>query len=101
MAGDENDRNMNVRLREFSLKVEPADARQSDIEHKAGRYIGRLVVEKFGGRTKHLDLEAHRAQQAANRNAHRGVIVDHENDRSRLRLLLHDAPPGLLAATPA
>jgi len=40
---DENDWNVNLRLGQFGLKIEPAQSRQSDIEYDAARLLGTLV----------------------------------------------------------
>src|SRR6266403_5754224 len=36
ISGDEDDRNVNIRRRELSLKIQTTSARQPDIEHEAG-----------------------------------------------------------------
>src|ERR1700724_2289483 len=51
VSGDEDDRNVNVRRRELSLKIETASARQPDIEHKASGSFRAPFVDEFGHRS--------------------------------------------------
>ena len=92
MAGHENDRDVNVRLGELGLKIEPALSGQPDIEHEAAGSIRKLAAQQVRGRTEHLGPQAYRSQQVGERVAHGGVIVNDENNRLGLRLLLrHDS----------
>src|SRR5437868_1992123 len=47
VSGNKDDRNMNVRGRQLSLKIETASAGQSDIEHEAGGAIRPPFVQEF------------------------------------------------------
>src|SRR5215510_13820258 len=81
VAGHEYDGNMDVRLGEFGLEIEPAHPRQSDVEHEAACHIGKLASQKVRGRAERLDPEADRSEQAAERLAHGLIVVDDEYDR--------------------
>jgi len=47
VAGDEDDRNMHVRLRELMLQVEAAQSGQTDVEHKARRCVLTLAKKEL------------------------------------------------------
>ena len=78
MPGHEYDGNVDVRLAELGLEIEPAEPRQSDIEHEAACHIGKLAAQQVRGRTERLDLEADRSKQAAQRLAHGFIVVNDE-----------------------
>jgi hypothetical protein len=59
----ENDRNVNIRISQLSLKVQPTLSRQSDIKYQATGDIGALAIEEFRGRTEHLDPQNDRADK--------------------------------------
>jgi hypothetical protein len=49
VAGDENDREEAPRASECSLELEPAVAREADVEHEAGGTVrDRLAEERLG-----------------------------------------------------
>ena len=56
MAGQEDDRHVGSRFRQLTLKLEPADARQPDVEHEAGSGVRALALEKFVGGAMQLDI---------------------------------------------
>src|SRR5579863_9006863 len=91
VSGDENDRNANVGLGELGLEIESADPRQPDIKDEAGGGIGQLEFQKIGRRGEYLGAQADRSQQAPECLAQRSVVVDHENGRLSVGLLLHDS----------
>src|SRR5712664_3908260 len=78
-----DDRDANIRLSQFGLKVETADPRQPDIEDQAACNIGHLDLRKFAGRTEQLDPQAYRSEKTAQSRAHRYVVVDDEDDSFR------------------
>ena len=47
MAGDENDWNPTVYRCHFPLKLHPAQARQTDIQHEAGRHFWLFLPKEF------------------------------------------------------
>jgi hypothetical protein len=63
------------------LEIEPAQPRQSDIQHEAACHIGKLASQQVRGGTERLNPEPYRAKQASERFAHRFIVVDHEYDR--------------------
>src|SRR5258708_37570212 len=81
VAGHEYDRNMDIRLGELGLEIEPAYSRQSDVEHEAARHVGKVASQEIRRRAERLDLEPDRAKQASERLAHRFIVVDDEYDR--------------------
>ena len=69
-------------LGQLVLKVEAADARQPDIEHKAARNVRKLgsgAVREPKRTPRHSDL--HRAEQVRQRDPHGLVVIDNKNDR--------------------
>jgi len=78
-----DDRDANIRLSQFGLKVETADPRQPNIEDQAACNIGHLDLRKFAGRTEQLDPQAYRSEKTAESRAHRYVVVDDEDDSFR------------------
>jgi hypothetical protein len=62
MPGHKNDGNVNIGLGQFGLKIEPAQARQSDVKNEATRTLGLLVLQKFGRRRERLHLQAYRTE---------------------------------------
>ncbi len=81
VSGDEDDRNVNVRRRELSLKIETTSARQPDIEHEAGRSVRAPFVQEFGNRSQGLGLRADGSDQAAERLADPRVVIDDDDGR--------------------
>ena len=81
MAGHEYDGNMNVRFSELGLEIQPADPRQSDVEHKAACHVGKFAAQEVRGRTERLDLEFDGSKQAPERLAHGFVVIDDEYGR--------------------
>src|SRR5262249_62127352 len=81
MAGHEYDGNVDVRLGELGLEIEPTHPRQSDIEHEAACHIGKLASQKVRGRAERLGPEADRSKQASERLAHGFIVVDDEYGR--------------------
>jgi hypothetical protein len=79
-----NYRDAYVGVGQFSLKVEPTDSRESDVEDQAG---GRVMVsetsifQQLGGRGKRLDLQTDRLQQAFDCLTQRSVIIHYKNKR--------------------
>src|SRR5215831_1047555 len=81
VAGHEYDRNMDVRLGELGLEVEPAQPGQSHIEHEAACNVGKLASQQVRGRAERLDPEIDRTKQASERFAHGFIVVDDEHGR--------------------
>src|SRR5262249_11372525 len=81
VAGHEYDRNSDARLGELSLKIEPAQPRQSDIEYEAACHIGKLASQQVRGRAECLHPKVDRAKQPSERFAHGFIVVDDEHDR--------------------
>src|SRR6266446_2383950 len=78
ISGDEDDRNVNIRRRELSLKIQTTSARQPDIEHEAGRAVRAPFVQKFGNRSQGLGLHADGSDQTTERLADPRVVIDGE-----------------------
>src|SRR5260370_26526172 len=74
VAGHEYDRNMDIRLGELGLEIEPAYSRQSDVEHEAARHVGKVASPEIPGRAECPGLESDRAKQASERLAHRFIV---------------------------
>src|SRR5262249_13256492 len=79
MPRHEDDRDADIRLLELGLEIQSAYAGQPDIEHQAARPLGSLVLKEFGGGSEKLDLQVDRAEQAVQRLAYRGIVVDDED----------------------
>src|ERR1700730_2617674 len=69
IAGDEDDRELDVRGGELSLKIKTASSGQPDIEHQAGRPGRPAVLEEFIYRSEQLRLQPDGSEQAADRLA--------------------------------
>src|SRR3979490_340640 len=63
MAGHENDWNVNVRLGQFSLKVEAAQSGKPDVEHQTAGNVRQLALQHVGGRTEYLNPKAYGLKQ--------------------------------------
>src|SRR6516162_67102 len=83
VSGDEDDRNLNVRCRELSLKIETASAGQPDIEHKAGGSFRAPFFDEFRHRSQRLYLQAHGTEQALERLTDPRVVIDDNDGRLR------------------
>ena len=70
-----------MRRRELSLKIETTSARQPDIEHEAGGSVRAPFVQEFGNRGQGPDLHADGSDQAAERLADPGVVIDDDDGR--------------------
>src|SRR5216683_1056318 len=81
VSGDEDDRNVNVRRRQLSLKIETTSARQPDVEHKASGAVRAPLVQEFGNRSQGLGLRADGSDQAAERLANSWVVIDDDDGR--------------------
>jgi len=81
VPGDEDDRNITLRLSQRRLEIETARAWQPNVEHEAcGSIRGRLVEERLG-RLEGFDLQADGPNQSREGSAHRRVVVDDIHDR--------------------
>lgn len=56
MAGDEHDRQVALDVRQPFLQIEPAQARQAQIEHEAARPVDSRPVQELLRRGEGLDL---------------------------------------------
>jgi hypothetical protein len=84
MPGDEDDRKVDIRGGELSLKVEAASPGQSYIEHKTSRSIRADGIEEFIYRSVQLRLQPDGSDKAADRLPDSGIIIDDDNGRSCL-----------------
>ena len=75
MAGQEDNRKVDVFIVELSLKVEAALARQPDIEHQTAGAVGPLVCEELACRLEHSDLQPYGLKQIVERGPDRGRVV--------------------------
>jgi hypothetical protein len=62
MSRDKDDRDFPLCGSELALKIEPALARQSDIEYQAGGAIRWIGFKEFGNGRKELNIDAERSQ---------------------------------------
>ena len=79
MTGEEDDGNMNARLGQVLLYVEPADARKPHVQNQAARTVRAPVLEELLRARKGFRLQPHRFQQSLDRLADPGVVVDDEH----------------------
>ena len=49
VTGNKDDRNLDLRIGQFVLELEPAGAGQPDIQNEAARFLGHLVLEELAG----------------------------------------------------
>ena len=70
MPGHEDDRHVGSHLRQFLLELEPANARQPDVEHEAGSGIRALTLKKFVSGAEELNVKTDRLEQALQGSTH-------------------------------
>ena len=80
MAADEDDRDVVARSDQALLELEPAQARQAQIEHNARRPVRHWLAEELLGRGERLDVEVDGPEESLQGATHRVVVVDHEDD---------------------
>src|SRR5882672_5123931 len=90
VAGDENHGQRQALFRELLVKRQSAHPWQSYVEHETARCVRRLALQKLLRRGEHAHLKAHTVHEILERQAHRWIIVDDEDDGS---LLNHDETP--------
>jgi hypothetical protein len=76
---DEDDRHLPVRRGKVALKLKTASPRHSNVEHQASRAVWRRSIEKIGNRRKLLGMQADGPQQARNRVAKLGIVIDDQD----------------------
>ena len=59
VTGDEDDRQLRIRLDELTLQIESAEPWQAHIEHEASRGVRTTHVQERACRREHLDREPH------------------------------------------
>ena len=79
VSGDEDDRKLPLRRREFALKIKTALTGQSHVENQAGGAIRRIGFEKVGNGRKELSVDTDRPQQASNGRTKVGIIVHNQD----------------------
>ena len=84
IPGHEDDRELDVRGGELSLKIKTASSGQPDIEHQAGRPIRPTGLEEFIYRSEQLRLQPDGSEQAADELPDCGVVIDDDNGWYRL-----------------
>src|SRR5581483_9748043 len=82
VAGEKDDRDVNIRLDQLLLQVETAQAGKLHVEDQAARRVALRMGEKLPRRGEGLDAPSRRADQTAQCLAHRGIIVDDINQRT-------------------
>ena len=68
---------------QFGLKLQTADAGQPDIENQAAGNVRHPKFREFAGRAEQLDPQAYRSEKTAESLAHRGIVIDDEDDLLR------------------
>src|SRR5262249_5663890 len=91
---NENYWNVNLSLGQLGLKIEPAQARQSDIQYQTARSLQALIGQKLRRGAHHHSFQSDRLQQRLHTLAHIGVVIDDVHDL--LDLVCHDQVPRLL-----
>jgi hypothetical protein len=89
VAGQEDDRNVDVRLGQLGLKIEPARALQPDIEHHAARDIRQIAFQELGRARECPGLQADRPKKSREGVADGLVVVDDVDDRRALGRRAH------------
>src|SRR5438105_2099857 len=84
VPGDEDDGNVEVDLRHPRLEIEPAQARQPDVEHQAAGNIRRRAGEELLRGREGLDLQPCRPDQTCQSLSNGVVVVHDEHGCSRL-----------------
>jgi hypothetical protein len=93
MAGDENDRNLDLACGQLLLELQPAHAGHADICHEAGDTIRPKCLQKRVGRFEGLVFIAGRLEQQAQRLAHAAIVVD-DIDHTFIARFVHSASAG-------
>jgi len=76
MRRDENDGQLPVHCAKVALKLKAAPPRHSNVKDQTGRAIREVGFQEVGNTRKLLGIEADRPQQAHNRIAKLGIVVD-------------------------
>ena len=79
MPGNEDDRELNVRLREFSLKIKAALPRQSDVEHQAGGSLWTARFEEVAHRAEQFHFKSDRSQEPPERLPDPFIVIDNDD----------------------
>src|SRR5207253_1038163 len=83
VGSNEDNWNRDVGLCQLPLKIEPAKARQPDVENQTTRHIPTPAAQEFLSRLEQLDLQTHGFNQALDRAANRWLVIDDKNDGRR------------------
>jgi len=70
MTGEENNGQLHLALRQFLLQLQPAQARELDIEHQTAGAVWTRAGQKLLGGGKCLDVEPRRAEKTLQTLAH-------------------------------
>ena len=57
MTGNEDDRGVDLRPRQFGLEIETAQSRQPDIQNQAAQLVAAAALQEFGGRAERFALK--------------------------------------------
>jgi hypothetical protein len=85
MAGDKDDRDVDVGLGQVALKLEPAHIRQPHVEHQACRRLRTLAPEKLVRRSERLHPQAYGGNELSNGDTDRLIVVNHKYNRIGIR----------------
>src|SRR6266849_7731385 len=79
MPGDEDDGNLDARVSQLALKVQPVDSGKSHVQTKATWPVRPLAAQELLRRPEGLGPQAHRLQQALDGRTHSGIVINDEH----------------------
>src|ERR1700740_533650 len=79
MTGDEDDGNVNARVRQLALKVQTVHSRKSHVQDKATWPVRPVAAPKRFRCSESLGTQANRLQHALNGGAHQVIVIDDED----------------------
>src|SRR5262245_14293665 len=77
MAGDEDDRKVNLSFNQLLLQFESAQSRQANIEDQAANLLRTTACEKFLCRGEGFDTQADRTDEASECFTNSHIVIDH------------------------
>src|ERR1700751_3520596 len=76
MTGDEDDGNVNARIRQLALKVQTVHSRKSHVQDKATWPVRAVAAQERFRRSEGLGTQANRFQHALDGGTHQVIVID-------------------------
>src|ERR1700752_294290 len=79
MTGDEDDGNVNARVRQLALKVQTVHSRKSRVQDKTTWRLRAVAAQERFRCSESLGTQANRLQHALDGGTHQVVVIDDED----------------------